>query len=451
MHPGIAQVALAAAVLLAPAFAAHANGECRYDVDVSPDLALDVAVRCGPGVSGLKAVDESARAAAQSVRAQTLPGGYAAHYRVELAAMAAQRDSIDSALRVGDSIVTVGAAWLLRPVREGGAPGTLSVRVNVPEPIGFATAQPMVGGAFRVPEAELAHAGFSAFGRFAREAMTAPGDDSSVARFEVIVLDGPLDIERATLLGWIRDMAHASATFWRGFPGDGMRIFVVPRAGRADVPFGRDMAGGGVSMVLYVGEHATRAALYDDWVLIHELVHVGSPFVQHAPWFTEGLATYLEPLIRARQGLQTPEAMWIEFMTHMPRGAAVMAGSGLVRGGFRGFYWGGALLMLLADMELRQASGGVRGLEDCLVTIRRTVGNYTRILSVDAMVAACDAVSGSDVLARVVARYARAANAVDLDALWASLGLKLTEGRLTVDDAAPLAHVRRAIVSAKPG
>jgi hypothetical protein len=67
------------------------------------------------------------------------------------------------------------------------------------------------------------------------------------------------------------------------------------------------------------------------------------------------------------------------------------------------------------------------------------------------MIAACDAASGSDVLARVVARYARAANAVDLDALWASLGLKLTDGRLTVDDAAPLAHVRRAIVSAKPG
>jgi len=59
-----------------------------------------------------------------------------------------------------------------------------------------------------------------------------------------------------------------------------------------------------------------------------------------------------------------------------------------------------------------------------------------------------DAASGSDVRARMVARYARAANAVDLDALWASLGLKLTDGRLTVDDAAPLAHVRRAIVHA---
>ena len=238
---------------------------------------------------------------------------------------------------------------------------------------------------------------------------------------------------------------HA-AEFWHGFPDDAMTIFVVPRSGVGGVPYGRAMSGGSVSMVIYVGEHATGAQLQQDWMLLHELVHVGSPFVYRAPWLMEGLATYIEPLIRACSGLQSANAMWIEFMTYMPKGAAVMGTAGLAGGGRRGWYWGGALLMLLADLQMRRMSNGRSGLKDCLREIRVNIGNYAHTLSLPEMVSACDTAVGGSVMRELVDRYVMNATAVDLERLWRDLGLRLDNARIIVNDDAPLAKLRDAIV-----
>ncbi len=444
---------LAALLITGPAAMAPARASdvaCDYDVAVSPDVLLDVQVACDRGVAGLAVPRASTGAFATVHQGEQSASGFSARYRVDLKAMARDAGSIETALAVGDSILAVGGAWLLGPRRDAGGPGALRVRVHTPASVGFATGQPVTDGAFHVPEDELRHAGFSAFGRFRSWQLTAPGRDGGEAAYTVHLLDGSLDVGHAALLAWIRDMVAASVDFWHGFPADGLALYVVPRAGRSGVPFGRAMAGGGVSMVLYVGEHATGAELRDDWVLIHELVHLGSPFIFGAPWFSEGLATYFEPLIRARSGLQTPRAMWTEFMTYMPRGAGVMADAGLARGGFRGWYWGGALLMLLADVELRRASGGRTGLEDCLRGVRRDMGDYRRILDLERMVAACDAAVGGTVVGDLVQRHGIRAAPVDLDRLWRELGLALDGGTLTVRDDAPLAPVREAIVRGGP-
>ena len=65
--------------------------------------------------------------------------------------------------------------------------------------------------------------------------------------------------------------------------------------------------------------------------------------------------------------------MWREWIAEMPQGAAVFAtGLGVASG--RQNYWGGALFMLLADMELRRS--------DILNAVRRTdTGNGVVILT----------------------------------------------------------------------
>lgn len=423
-----------------------AAGACSYDVEVSPALVLDVQVACDPGVSSLDLLDRSLDPFVSRVRGERSGTGFAGGYRVDLAAMARQQQSVDSALAVGDSVLAVGSAWLLAPRRSGNDGGSLQVGVHTAPGVAFATGQSLAGGAFEIPAARLDQAGFSAFGRL-RTGNVKAADDA----FRVVVLDGRLDVGDAALLEWIDDMAGAAAAFWHGFPAPGMPIFVVPRAGGSGVPFGRVMSGGGVSMVLYVGEHATPAELRDDWVLIHELVHTGSPFVYGSPWFAEGLATYFEPLIRARSGLQTPEAMWTEFMTHMPRAESVMEGAGLARGGSRGWYYGGALLMLLADVQMRQASRGRTGLEDCLRRIRVDIGDFRRVMGVRDMIAACDAAVGGHVLSDLVQEHAFAAGSVDLEALWRDLGLRLDGDRLHYADDAPLAAMREAIMRGSAG
>jgi hypothetical protein len=277
-----------------------------------------------------------------------------------------------------------------------------------------------------------------------------PGRAGRDAAIDLVYLEGAMVLPRAEITHWIERTARLMAQFWRGFPAERAMLAVVPRQGIGGIPFGRVMAGGGVSIALFIGEQAGHPALADDWVLIHELVHVGTPFVVRGPWFMEGLATYFEPVIRARAGLRPAADTWAEFARNMPRGVAAIADGGLAASGFRGLYWGGAVLMLLADVEIRKRSGGERGLEDCLRDVLARVGNATRAIDVEDIVAACDRALGGDVVRRLVERYAYAATPIDLPALWADLGVRLEGHRAILDDSAPLARVRQAIVRGGP-
>ena len=116
-------------------------------------------------------------------------------------------------------------------------------------------------------------------------------------------------------------------------------------------------------------------------------------------------------------------------------------------------YWGGALFFLLADIEIRRATQGAKGLEDCFRGARRLGGPMapTERWSVAEYVARCDEALGAPLMAGVVERYVGKSNNIDLDALWRDLGVRFDGTGITTDDAAPLAAIRKLIVAGPPG
>src|SRR3546814_4841312 len=111
------------------------------------------------------------------------------------------------------------------------------------------------------------------------------------------------------------------------------------------------------SDLLQIGEQATRAQRYDGWILVHEMIHLGAPFVTgRSFWLMEGMATYGEPVIRARAGWYPVPQMWHEFASQMPRGVDALTIQSLDAVTRRGIYWGGAIFMLLADLAIRERS-----------------------------------------------------------------------------------------------
>ncbi len=73
-------------------------------------------------------------------------------------------------------------------------------------------------------------------------------------------------------------------------------------------------------------------------------------------------ATYFEPIIRARAGWIDEQAVWDEFMRSMPQGLPAVGRIGLEKGeSYRDIYWGGAIYCLLADLEIREKTGGRSG------------------------------------------------------------------------------------------
>lgn len=425
---------LALGVLLV---ATDARADCRYEASVSPDVVVDVTARCKAPVAGFAPpgpaiepfVSDLARGPGPSVR-----------YRVDLLAAAETRDSIDVAVRVGDSVIATAPTWLVAP--EGPAETAIEVEVTVPSGMGFAAAAADGGGTLRYRAGDLAYGGFAVFGTFARQAIGLAGG----ARADLVVLDGALDLDESVLADWIAGRLEAAGAFWGGSVAPRPLVAVIPVADSGGVIFGLTRSGGGVGIALFLGRHTEPADLEGDWVLAHELVHAGMPFVPGAPWFMEGLAVYLEPIVRVRAGLLAEAAMWRGFAASLGRGARVLAAGPLAEAGFPDFYWGGAVLMLVADVEARLRSGGRLGLEDCLRAVHAEVGDASRTLDLAAMIATCDRVLGPAFGDRV-RRHAETAAPVDLDALWADFGVDLTAKGVDFDDGVPRAWVRRAIVA----
>src|SRR5882762_6572460 len=131
---------------------------------------------------------------------------------------------------------------------------------------------------------------------------------------------------------------------------------------------GRARAIGGGSSLFFLGTDLDAAQARRSWELVHELVHLGFPSLpRRHHWAEERLATYVEPIVRARAGELSAEKVWGNLVRGLPQGLPGRGDEGLDRTLTWGrTYWGGALFWLLADVEIRERPGNRLGLEDAL-------------------------------------------------------------------------------------
>jgi hypothetical protein len=195
------------------------------------------------------------------------------------------------------------------------------------------------------------------------------------------------------------------------------------------------------------GRRTTEDDLSDDWVLTHEMVHLSLPDLpRDFAWMEEGLATYVEPIARARASDQSEAEVWRELAEGLPEGLPGPRDGGL--DGTRAWgrtYWGGALFWLLADLEIHERTKNRKGLEDALRGVLEAGGSIRQSWTARQVLTTGDRALGLSVLRDLQARFGGKAERVDLDALWRRLGVKVTPKGLVFDDQAPAAAARRAI------
>ncbi len=108
----------------------------------------------------------------------------------------------------------------------------------------------------------------------------------------------PYGVGRAGPLNWIERSAGAIASYYGMFPVPRARLFISPVPGR--VGHGTARGGPVPEIRLELGRDTEPSDLDRDWVLVHELVHLGFPSVEERHHrMEEGLATYVEPIARA--------------------------------------------------------------------------------------------------------------------------------------------------------
>jgi hypothetical protein len=251
---------------------------------------------------------------------------------------------------------------------------------------------------------------------------------------------------RDAIARWIEVQARAVAAYYGRFPVRHAALF-VSFTGDRGVGEGSTTGSGGASVRLSIGERTTSAALANDWILVHELVHVAFPDVG-SPWLEEGLATYVEPLIRVRAGLLDPDELFRDLLDGLPKGLPQPGDRGLDHTDTWGRrYWGGALFWLLADVAIRTSTGNARSLDDALRRIVAQGGNVGVTWTVDRALEEGDRDAGGTVLRDLRAKLGGAPVTTDLDALWNDLGVHLVDGAVVYDDTAKLAAIRKAIAA----
>ena len=337
----------------------------------------------------------------------------------------------------GESFVT--GVW---PAARGRAssPATLAPRED-------AAALAVGEGPFVAPARVLFQAPYSAFGRFERETL-----QSGESRMTLAIAPGrvPLAVSRAGLRTAIARAAAAVTRYYGRFPVPEVTLLVLPSAG-ADVS-GMQLGNGGATIVLFVGAGVRDDELSRHWVITHELLHLGFPtLARRHLWMAEGLATYQEPIARARAGLIDEQALWRSLLRGLPKGLPRAADGGLDGSASWGrTYWGGALFCLLLDVELRARTDNRLSLDSAARAILLGGGDTSVRWSAEQTLAVGDAALDQPSVSALYAEHSALPVRVDLDALFRRLGVSERGGRVVFDDGAELAHVRRAIAAPGP-
>lgn len=257
------------------------------------------------------------------------------------------------------------------------------------------------------------------------------------------------DLSKSDLLEWVQRSANAVARYYGRFPVPAARLLISVREGREGISGGRTWGEGGARTRITLGQHTTVRQLETDWVMTHEFVHYGFPDVpERNHWVEEGLATYVEPIARVSVGNMTAARVWYEMLRDMPKGEAQAGDQGLDHTHTWGrTYWGGAIFCLLADVAIRKQTANRKGLRDALRGVLEEGGTIEVQWPVERAFEAGDRAVGGSPLMMLYRQMADKAAPVDLRGLWKELGVSRAGETAVFDDTAPLAAIRRAILS----
>lgn len=319
------------------------------------------------------------------------------------------------------------------------------VQVSVPWAL-----SPAHDGSYVLDERAFAFTGHVVLGELEARAIPAPG-----TQLRAVIMPGFSEPARAKLAAWLERSAASASAPGGVFPVPDAQVIVVPTSPSSfPIHFGHTGRSGGASIVLFVPTDVEEAHLQDDWIAIHEFSHLWHPFIRREDaWLSEGLATYLQEVLRVRAGIVPAAQAW----QRLYEGAELGRDSARdlqeetrrmpFEHNYQRVYWAGAAIALMLDVELRERSGGAVSLPQLLARLRSARRPFTHAWSADELLRELDRLSGLSLCEALAARHVHG-TLPDLGELYQQLGVRASGegGKMP----APLAWVRDAIM-AEPG
>jgi len=375
-------------------------------------------------------------------------------YEIDLAAAAASGKWL-VAHSCARALLTSTELFLWRPPRRAAG---LSARAQfeLPDGIQLSVPWPERAGHYALDETAFTFTGHALFGSFSQRELALPSATMSVST--------PGDFSEgqlALIARWLESAGRMVSLVSGRFPISRAQVIVLPTtAAQFSFRFGHTGRSGGASILLFVPSEIAAEDLSDDWIAVHEFSHLLHPFVRREDaWLSEGLATYLQEVLRVRAGTLRADAAWRRLYTGAALGRRTRAGlraeSERMRyaRNYQRVYWAGAAVALMADVELRRRSDGHKSLDTALAALSESADFMRTPASAGSLLAALDEASGGRAFQDSAQRYLSGEELPDLTELYVQLGLidaaqpAGAEIALRAHADAPLAWIREAIMA----
>ncbi len=276
--------------------------------------------------------------------------------------------------------------------------------------------------------------------------LMAPDDSVESAQADVpgaslaVEFSEPLPAATASdIVGWIESAASNVSLVYGRFPNPDAKIVITPSTSsrwgdHSAVYFGRVTRFDGEKVELFVNPDRPMDEFYSDWTATHEFSHLMLPLLNRKyRWITEGFATYYQNILMARGGHYTKEFAWQRLTEGFERGrnsrpdlSPNEATEARARDATMKVYWSGAALALIADVDLRNRSGGTESLntvldklQDCCLPARRLWSGPKLFKKLDALLDDPE----KPVFMPLYRRHANTENFPDIEALLDDLGV----------------------------
>ncbi len=416
--PPSAEALLVRVVLLLCLLATAAWADWSYDVTANPDNTLNVTATIGQGADPRPWLDDALWACVHDLQLQAsdntwqpcprpLPGAgpWTLRYRFDLPQAARQERSYRSASQHGRAILTTPSTFLVRPAECHGERYRITAHGT------------LLCAATEGTGESLDHAPAAVVGNYQTH-------DFPVSGGVVTLAYQPVPVSEPELLKWVNLSVTALADYYGRLPSPRVLLVIFPHDGRGV----RGMAMGN-SVIMLPPKSMPAAELRNDWTLMHELSHLGFPGVPYKyHWIEEGLATYLEPIIRVRAGDFPKAQLWKDIVENMPASFVYE----VKNHDYNRYYWGGALYWFLADLRIRLNTG--KTLQTALQAIVAKGGNLTEDWPLETVLQ-----TGDEAIGKPILRETLQTKEVDLRYYWRQLGLD------PPSNDAPWARIRDAV------
>jgi hypothetical protein len=269
----------------------------------------------------------------------------------------------------------------------------------------------------------------------------------------------PVDERKAAeIIEWIEATASDVTLVYGRFPNPKAKIIVIPTTENSwgsdsAVIFGRVTRRRGETVELFVNPDRPIEEYYADWTATHEFSHLMLPLLkQRYRWISEGFASYYQNVLMARAGHYTQKDAWQRLSDGFERGRESRPDLSLNQAAASGIryarmkvYWSGAAIALLADIELRQRSGGTESLDTVLGQLQSCCLPSRTQWSGQRLFKKLDSFLEAPVFMPLYEQYANTEGFPDYAPALVDLGIDVSGSSVTLRENRPLAGIRQAI------